>query len=102
MTTAVERASVIVVKVCGALGMGYRLSILACCTFLITAGIITATVLLADSFLVAVPVVATLPCLLCLLYYCSLEATLAAIIADRQQTGAGGGAVPVVVNALPV
>jgi hypothetical protein len=100
--TAVERASVVIVKICGALGIGYRLSVLACCTFLVTAGIITGVALLADSFLVAVPVVATLPCLVCLAYYCSLEATLAAIIADRQQASGNGGSAVVTHAALPV
>lgn len=72
-------------------GTGYRLVTLGCCCLVVTAGLIAAVAQLHQTFLVAIPAIAVLPLIMCLAYFCSLEATLAAIIADRQAAGGGGG-----------
>jgi hypothetical protein len=102
-STAVEKASITVVKVFGAVGTGYRLVTLGCCCLVMTAALIAAVAQLQPTILVVIPAVAVLPLIMCFAYFCSLEATLAAIIADRQATGGGGANVVMAgSNALPL
>ena len=76
-----------VLQVFSAVGSGYRVCVLSCCSCVVTIGLVTAAVISNGQTPVLIgAIVAFLPLIVCTIYFCSLEATLLHLKQHQQQS----------------